>query len=538
MEHLSRRTLYTVFGIIIGVVGGLSMRPFLPSGDSDDMFTKFREVLFRVENNYVDDVESQQLIDGAIAGMLEKLDPHSIYITAEEQLRVAEDFKGSFEGIGVEFDVINDSITVVAAISGGPAEKVGVVSGDRIVAIDGKNAVGLEASDVPTKLKGKKGTKVTVTVARPGHEETVDFTITRGEIPLHTVDASFVDKDGVGYIKINRFADPTYDEMMTHLRKLSKEGMTKLILDLRGNPGGYMNRAISMADEFIDGGKIIVGTKSSRSGEEKEFESSNGQNYEKIPLIVLVSPGSASAAEIVAGAIQDLDRGLIVGETTFGKGLVQQQFPLSDGSAFRLTVARYYTPSGRLIQRPYSEGNEAYFTLDRRDDAEGDNLNHELDGKDTTRPVFETLGGRKVIGGGGITPDYVVKPDTLDPKSGSWEILTRNVVLEYVEGYMLSEEKNLRARYGKTVETYLRDFAVTDEMFDTFLDLAETKGIEVNRATIAHDRPLLKNRIKARIARIIWGDNAFYRVALQADKQFLKALTLFGEAEKIQKMAR
>ena len=439
----------------------------------------------------------------------------------------------------MEFDVIRDTITVVSPISGGPSEALGILSGDKIVKIDGKDAVGMDRSEVPNTLRGKKGTKVDVTIIRPGGTDPLEFTITRDEIPLYTVDASFVDDQGTGYLKINRFADPTYREMMEHLQKMSSKGMKRLILDLRGNPGGYLERAVRMADEFIDGDHKIVYTKSARLDEEEVFRSHKGQQYEEVPLIVLVSPGSASASEILAGAIQDLDRGLIVGETTFGKGLVQKQFSLSDGSAFRLTIARYYTPSGRLIQRPYENGRDSYYALEGREEGdEGENLDHSHDSQDTTRPTYQTLGGRTVIGGGGITPDYIIKPDTLNSKSGSWEIITKNVVWEYVEGYMASNGSSLRDGYEENFEGFLRDFEITDAMFERFLKMAEGKEIKIDRELIKADTPLLKNRIKARIARSIWGDTEFYRVALQADKQYQQALRLFPEAQRIAGMVK
>ena len=518
------------FGILIGIIAHRYIT--VPTGSTD--LDKFRQVLQTVEGNYVDDVDDEELMESAIAGMLDRLDPHSVYITAEEQRRVEEDFRGSFEGIGIEFDVVRDTIIVVAAISGGPSERIGIISGDRIVKIEGENAVGLTREEVPPLLKGEKGTKVSVTIVRPGFEKPLDFTITRDQIPLYTVDAAFMAQDDIGYIKVNRFADPTYAEFMKHMQDLSRQGMKRLVLDLRGNPGGYMDRAVRMADEFIGGRKKIVYTKSSRGTEEHTFYSEEGQSYEDMPLIVLVNPGSASASEIVAGALQDLDRGLIVGETTFGKGLVQRQFSLPDGSAFRLTIARYYTPSGRLIQRPYTDDLEAYYTLaDRTELEEGENLDHQNDPFDTTRPRFRTVAGRVVIGGGGITPDYIVRPDTLSAESGAWEIITANVVWEYVEGYMSREGTRLRTQYNEAFPRFLRDFAVTEEMFDRFLDLAETKGVSVDREHIEQDRPLLKSRIKARIARSIWGDNEFYQVALQTDKQYNTALRLFNEAEKI-----
>ncbi|MEP7220197.1 MAG: S41 family peptidase, partial [Bacteroidota bacterium] len=327
-----KKMWFTVFGLAAGILIGIYIQP-LVSGDSlYEQMRKFSEVLNTVQKNYVDEVQTPKLVEAAIVGMLGELDPHSVYIPAEQQKRVEEDFRGSFQGIGVEFDVVKDTITIVSAITGGPSEALGIQAGDKIVKIDDKNAVGMSRDDVPKQLRGPKGTHVVVSIVRQGTKAPMQFDITRDDIPLYTVDAAFVDENGTGYLTINRFAEPTYDEMMKNLDRMSGEGMKRLVLDLRGNPGGYMEKAIRIVDEFVPGGKRIVYTKSTRSTEEEVYTSEDGQRYEKLPLIVLVNAGSASASEIVSGAIQDLDRGLIVGETTFGKGLVQRQFSLADGS--------------------------------------------------------------------------------------------------------------------------------------------------------------------------------------------------------------
>ncbi len=419
---------FTIFGLAVGILVGMYIQPVISGDTVHEQVEKFQQVLTTVQKNYVEDVDTPQLVEAAIDGMLSRLDPHSIYIPAEETKRVAEDFRGNFDGIGVEFDVISDTITIVSPIAGGPSEALGIQSGDKIVDIDGKNAVGMDRDEVPNVLRGPKGTHVELTIVRPGVPRPMDFDVVRDKIPLYTVDAAFVNHDGTAYLAINRFAEPTYNEMMDNLARLKKEGMKRLILDLRGNSGGYMDRAIAMADEFIPGGHRIVYTKNDRDGVEDVYPSEDGQAYEHLPLIVLIDRGSASASEIFSGAVQDLDRGLIVGETSYGKGLVQKQFPLKDGSAFRVTVARYYTPSGRLIQRPYDKGRDEYFSGDDRPNfAEGDNEFHTKDLTDTSRPVHHTAGGRTVLGGGGITPDYIVKLDTLTPTS--IDIIRQNLVL-------------------------------------------------------------------------------------------------------------
>jgi carboxyl-terminal processing protease len=530
-----KKMWFTILGLVFGILLGIYIQPVISGDNIYDQIRKFNEVLATVQKNYVDDVDTPKLVEAAIVGMLNELDPHSVYIPAEQQKRVEEDFRGSFQGIGVEFDVIRDTITIVSPIAGGPSEALGILAGDKIVKIDGENSVGMPREDVPKKLRGPKGTHVEVLIVRAGTKEPLKFDITRDNIPLYTVDASFVDEDGTAYMAINRFAEPTYDEMMQNLDRLSQNGMKRLILDLRGNPGGYMEKAIRMVDEFIPGGKTIVYTKSEKSGQEERFTSESGQAYEKLPLIVLINQGSASASEIVSGAVQDLDRGLIVGQTSFGKGLVQRQFGLPDGSAFRLTIARYYTPSGRLIQRPYDKGRDEYYSMsDRAEDEEGDNLNHDHDAADSTRPVFKTASGRKVLGGGGVTPDYVVKLDTLTKLS--IDIIRKNLIWEYTEQLLNSQGQDLRKKYQGNFPEFSRNFQISDKMFDDFMKLAQAKEITVDPKMLALDKENLKTRLKARIARGIWGNNEFYQVALKEDKQYQTARTLFPEAMKVARL--
>ncbi len=533
-----KKMWFTILGLAAGILVGIYIQPVISGDNIYDQLGKFKDVLLTVQKNYVDDVDTPKLVESAITGMLSELDPHSVYIPAEQQKRVEEDFRGSFQGIGVEFDVVRDTITVVSPISGGPSEQLGIHAGDKIVKIDGQNAVGMSRDDVPKKLRGPKGTHVVVTVVRYGTADPLVFDITRDNIPLYTVDAAFVNPDGTGYLALNRFAEPTYDEMMKNLDMLSKQGMKRLILDLRGNPGGYMEKAIRIVDEFVPGGHKIVYTKSTRNSMEDVYMSEDGQHYEKLPLIVLLNAGSASASEIVAGAIQDLDRGLIVGETSFGKGLVQKQFPLQDGSAFRLTVARYYTPSGRLIQRPYDKGKEDYYKMtNRQEDEEGDNLDHTHDVADSSRPVFKTTGGRKVLGGGGVTPDYVIKLDTVTPLT--IDLIRKNLIWEYTERFTSSADgQKVRSQYADKFMDFLKNYDISEAMLSDFMKYAKDKGVEVKPDQLAADREHIKTRLKARIARTFWGNSEFYQVALQDDKQYEKALTLFPEANRVAKLGR
>ena len=360
-------TLSVVALVLVGTFAGMEINELISGDDIYLQLGKIKDVLVLTEKYYVEDVNTGQLTDAAINGMLDKLDPHSVYIPPRTFQRVTEDFKGKYEGIGISFRILNDTITVLETLGGGPSARLGLLSNDRIVKIDGKSAVGFTDSLVQKTLRGPKGTRVSVTIVRPGVTEPLVYEITRDEISLRSLDAAVMVDDEVGYIEANKFNEQTYNEMSQALANLKAQGMKRLILDLRWNPGGYLDQAVKVADLFLDGGTkehphLIVYTKARRPEFDESFPARTGDPYEKLPLIILINNSSASASEIVAGAMQDWDRGLIVGETSFGKGLVQRQFPLPDGSAFRLTIARYYTPSGRLIQRPYEGKDRSEYT--------------------------------------------------------------------------------------------------------------------------------------------------------------------------------
>jgi carboxyl-terminal processing protease len=497
--------------------------------DLYDNVKKFNEALTLVQKNYVDEVNTDKLTEAAIKGMLAQLDPHSNYITQEQLKRINEDFQGSFEGIGVEFDIVNDTITIITPISGGPSEALGILAGDKIVKIDGISAIGMTREDVPKKLRGPKGTKVTVTISRGGNPNLIDFEITRDKIPLYSVDASFMINNEVGYTRVTRFSQNTYDELSKALAELKKQGMKKLVLDLRNNPGGYLDQAFKIASMFIERGKKIVYTKSRIAAFNDEYISTGG-DFTNIPLVILVNDGSASASEIVAGAIQDWDRGLIIGENTFGKGLVQRQYDLSDGSAMRVTTSRYYTPSGRLIQKPYEGGEYKKMLLNLE---EGENIDHKNDAKDTTRPEYKTMGGRKVYGGGGITPDYIIKLDTLTEYSVQLRRL--NLFLEFANDYYNSNRDALKSNYSDFIK-FRDNFEVNSSMLDNFKRLAESKNITFNQEQWNQDLEFIITSIKSIIARDLWGNNGSMAVWLSADKQFEKALELFPEAERLAKL--
>ncbi|MBL7997876.1 MAG: S41 family peptidase [Candidatus Kapabacteria bacterium] len=532
------RTYLIGAAVLLGGIGiGAVMSPQLISGDSIyDQVQKFNTILNMASKNYVDDVDTQKLTEAAIKGMLNELDPHSVYIPAKELTKVEEDFKGSFEGVGVEFDILNDTITIVTPISGGPSEALGILAGDKIVRIDGQSAVGLTREDVPKKLRGPKGTQVRVDIRRAGESKILEFTITRDKIPLYSVSASYmVEGSDVGVIAVNRFSATTFDEVMESARKLRNDGMKKLILDLRNNPGGYMDQAYKIADEFVPGGYKIVYTKGRQANFDEELVSTSGGEFEKMPLVVMVNGGSASASEIVSGAIQDLDRGLVVGETSFGKGLVQRQYPLGDGSAFRLTISRYYTPSGRSIQRPYKDKSKYYGGVGRDEGEEGENITHNTDTKDSSKPKFKTLSGRTILGGGGITPDYIVKSDTINMFSR--QLRAKSVFHEYiVNTYMKDHGAELRAKYGSDLRAFMRGFTVGDDMIQGLRDMAKTKKVEWDDKGYKEDEDFIRTELKARVAYGIWSTNGSAAAYTSVDKQLQKALTLFPEAMKIAKL--
>jgi carboxyl-terminal processing protease len=529
MKKRFSTTTVSIF-IIVALLLGMQINKLI-SGDSIfEQLTKFKEVLSYTEKFYVDEVDTHKLVESAISGLLSDLDPHSVYIPVSQMSRVTEEFQGSFEGIGVEFEVLNDSLIVVAPIPGGPSEALGILAGDKIVKINDTSAVGIKREDVPKKLRGPKGTHVKVSIFRAGEKEIMDFDITRDKIPLFSVDVSYMLTKDVGYISVNRYSATTHSEFVEALTKLKGQGAKKLIVDLRNNPGGYLDQAFKMANELLPGGKKIVYTKARWKEFNEDFMSTGDGRCTDLPLIILVNTGSASASEIVAGAVQDWDRGLIVGETTFGKGLVQRQFDLPDKSAFRLTIAKYYTPSGRLIQRPYgSDPLEYRRAAYDRQEAEGENIQHQEE-KDSTRPVYKTAGGRPVYGGGGITPDYIAKSE----RASTYyiQLLSRGAFREYSILYADQHDKQIRAQFSN-LETFRLNFETDDTMIKQFDSLAVKKGIVIDNGQQEKDLSFIKTRIKAEVARILWGSEGWYSVMRADDSVLQKALTLFPEAEKI-----
>jgi carboxyl-terminal processing protease len=496
-------------------------------------YLKFKEILTYVQRDYVDKVDTDELVETAISRMLEKLDPHSVYIPAKELELAKSQLEGEFEGIGIEFNIIKDTIYVVAPLSGGPSEEVGLQSGDKIVKVDGDvvAGTGIDNRDVFDLLRGKKGTEVKVGIKRKGAKDLLNFTIIRDKIPQESVDASYMVNNEIGYIKVSRFAASTYDEFRQALTELKSEGMSKLILDLQGNPGGYMDRAINMADEFLRDNAMIVYTEGKQPRYNSEARAYREGQFERQPIIVLIDEGSASASEIVAGALQDNDRALIVGRRSFGKGLVQMPIPLDDGSELRLTISRYYTPSGRSIQKPYEEGSKEYSQDMRHRYEHGELFSADSIHFDDSLK-FETINkGRIVYGGGGIMPDFFVPLDTSNLSNASLgKLYNTNAIREYT---LLYYENNKAELEAMDYEDYRRDFEVSDKMLDDLFNIAREAGEEIDEEEMGQAIDFIRNRVKGLIARSVWGNDGAFPIFNQQNVILQKALDLFDEAERL-----
>jgi len=529
MNENSKYQIRLPIVLCLGLAAGIFVGATFSSGikkksDVGRELTKFRDVLTQIEEDYVDTVRASELVDDAIRHMLNRLDPHSSYIPVEERIVANEDLRGNFDGIGIEFNIFNDTIVVVTPLSGGPSEALGIISGDKIIKVDDKNMAGVHVTttDVTKALKGPKGTEVKVSILR-GKKE-INYTIVRDKIPQYSVDVGYMVDQTTGYIKVNRFSATTYDEFKTALQELKDKGMKRLILDLQGNPGGYMNMAIEMADEFLPNGEKIVSQKGKDNKYNAEASATSRGEFETGDLIVLVNEGSASASEILSGALQDNDRALVVGRRSFGKGLVQSPFELSDGSELRLTISRYYTPSGRSIQKPYEDGEEYSRDIISRYNhgeffhADSIHFNDSL--------KYQTLNGRTVYGGGGIMPDYFVPLDTTLNSHYLNELYTSTAIQEYTFNYA---EKNKPALEEKGFDSFLKNFVVTDKMLDDLVKVGMRNHVKADYKEMNKKKKLFQIHVKSQIARKIWGNKGFYPVFNETNEVFLQAIKLFDK---------
>tara|TARA_Y100001968_G_scaffold220700_1_gene203612 strand:- start:1771 stop:3342 length:1572 start_codon:yes stop_codon:yes gene_type:complete len=496
----------------------------IKSKDSYNKLKTFTEVLRLVNDNYYEDVDLDKIIDGAIVGMLDELDPHSTYIPSESLKNINEQFAGKFEGIGIEFDILDNYITVISPIPGTPSDRAGLQSGDKLIEINDTSAYKITFDEVFNKLRGPKGSKVKLTIKRPNIKETINITLIRDEIPIFSVLASFLIDNITGYVKINRFSSTTSEEFQNAVDLLLDEGMQQLVIDLRNNGGGLMDEAIKMVDLFVSSNDKILITKGKIIGSDNIYYASKKAPYKNIPVITIINRGSASASEIVSGAFQDLDRGIVVGETSFGKGLVQRQFPIySDGSAARITIARYYTPSGRLIQRDYDETYEEYYSdlIQENREATDSTLNE--------KPKYLTLKGRTVFGGGGITPDYHI-PSKNELSETSLNILTHPDRIIFNFASQLNPTVNqLYLNYNDFYEKY----QISKKEKITFIDVLKQKNINYDNEELNNDWNYIENRIKAEIASSIWGKQFLFKTNVKTDDQVQAVFNYFKEASKL-----
>ena len=508
---------------------GMVAAAWSQSSDFEEQGQKFNTLLYYMDQLYVEDTDMESLVETAIVNMLEEMDPHSVYIPAEELQAADEPLNGNFEGVGIQFNIFRDTIMVVSPISGGPSEKLGIMAGDRIVTVDGEvvAGTGVTNKDVQRLLKGPKGTLVTVGIKRGNDPELLTFEIIRDKIPIFSVDASFMVAPGIGYVKVNRFSKSTMSELYKAFAKLQQEGMEDLILDLQGNGGGMLRTAIQMADEFLSEQKLIVYTEGRSFPRDDTYARIPGR-FEKGRLVVLIDQGSASASEIVSGAVQDWDRGLIVGRRSFGKGLVQRPVNLPDGSAVRLTVQKYYTPSGRCIQKPYDEGVDAYRMekFDRYDTGELMSLDS-LDLPDSLK--YETrLRGRTVYGGGGIVPDVFVPLDTTDNSAYFSSILRKGLDNRYALTYVDSRRAELEAAYP-TEDVFLEKFEVTGQMLEDFQAFATDEGVEFDKEDWSKSGDAIALRLKAMMGRNLLEQSTFYRVISGLNESLERAIEILQD---------
>jgi carboxyl-terminal processing protease len=514
---------------------------------------KFEQAYLYVSNNYPDENMTERTED-ALESMFKGLDPHSVYIEPSLSDNIDDEFSGKFQGIGVQFNVIQDTITVITAIAGGPSDALGIRSGDRIIKIEDESAIGFSNEDVRNTLRGPKGSEVDVTIKRPNVKDPIEFTIVRDDIPLYSIGAAYMMDEKTGYIKMDKFIQTTHEEFMEAMKDLQDKGMERLLLDLRGNPGGYLSQAVAITEEFFPRGTKIVSTKSRHTRFTSAYYSRRDGFFKDKPLMILVDEGSASASEIVSGAVQDHDRGWIVGRRTFGKGLVQQQYELVDSSKIRVTISKYYTPSGRLIQKPYNKkgGEEyAYEIYQRGVDAKGDAMEFVSHVPDSLK--FATDAGRTVYGGGGIVPDHVVQPDTAQSKIVANYMLRNRVGFNFVRDYLDENGDSFRQKWENNFEEFNKEFTWSEEQMDEVFNRLKEKNMVVTDTLSKPDFKsdtlfvpeghleeiewMPRGLIKAELARQVWGLKKYYPVRNKLDETIDEAMKMWDEVAKLEEYA-
>ncbi len=497
------------------------------SGSQAATNDKISSLLDYIEYQYVDTINKKELVEKTVTSMLQSLDPHSSYIPASDFDAVNEPLEGNFDGIGVEFNIIRDTIRVITPIVGGPSEKIGIKAGDKLIKVEGKTVAGVEITNkqVFEKLRGKRGSLVNVSILRTGIKKMLDFKITRDAIPLYSLDASYMIDATIGYIKISKFAATTYNEYIKAFNELSKQGMKKLILDLRGNPGGYLNAAVDISDEFLANGLQIVYTQG-KANPKKTYKATEHGSFENNPLVILIDEGSASASEIVAGAMQDNDRGTIIGRRSFGKGLVQDQMQLPDGSAIRLTIARYYTPTGRCIQKPYSEDKDEYYNEEYDRYKNGELLNADSIKLDK-KQQFKTPEGKTVYGGGGIMPDVFVPIDTAKSNSFLNKAFYAGAINTFAFEY--ADKNRDKIKSFATAKNYIAKFEVNNAILEEFYQYCEKQNLKLVNLNKEATNTALKPYLKAFIGRDVFDKDAYYPIINKNDKCILKATEVLSK---------
>lgn len=526
----NRLSVYMPLLLALTLIVGIFLGNRLKSGSNQRLENfvsarsgKINAILDLISTAYVDSVSTNDLVEKVIPEILKNLDPHTIYIPAKNMQEVTEEMTGNFSGIGVQFSIQNDTVMVVDVVSGGPSSQLGILPGDRIVSVNDTIIAGVKVDNdrVMKLLRGEKGSIVHVGIKRRDIKELIDYKITRGEIPIYSVDVSYMIDDVTGYIKVSRFAEKTYDEFMEGMDKLNKEGVQRVVVDLRGNPGGYLTAVIQMVEEFLESGQPILYTEG-KSQPRKVYKTEKNGAFANKEIVVLIDEFSASASEIFAGAIQDNDRGWVIGRRSFGKGLVQEQIPMLDGSALRLTVARYYTPSGRCIQKSYKGGNEEY-----SQDIMNRMVHGEFQVADSIHFAdslkYETIHGRTVYGGGGIMPDYFIPADTTGYSEYFSKLVQKRLIYEYAFDYADSRRETLKKfKASGEIKTYLENQNVLAD----FVSYAAHHGVAEDKRGLKISGKIIDTQLKAYIARNILGDNGFYPIIMDIDRTLLKAIDI------------
>jgi carboxyl-terminal processing protease len=537
MSTLTRvRFLFLLTGILLLVNPLINIAFAQQRSDPKETVQKFASLLQMINYYYVDSTNQAQLTEDAIVSMLKELDPHSVYISKDEIQRANEPLQGNFEGVGIQFQIYHDTILVVAAVPGGPSDKLGILAGDKIITINGEDAFGSKVSNsfVMERLRGTKGTKVKIEIFRKGTKGLIEYTIIRDKIPINSIDATYMLTEDIGYVKLTRFARTSISEMKESIAKLKQEGMKSMVLDLRNNSGGFLDVAIDLSDEFLPSEKLIVYTQGLRSPRQ-DFKATSRGGFEKGKLIIMVNEGSASASEIVAGAIQDWDRGLVVGRRSFGKGLVQRPFELPDSSVVRLTTARYYTPTGRCIQKSYEEGADNYYEDLTKRFKHGEFVSADsIHFPDSLK--YYTPSKRVVYGGGGIMPDVFIPLDTTFSSKYYTDILRKGLLNEFVINYMEKSRDDLKVQYPD-LAVFRKSFDVDEILMNRFTEFAASKEVPLDKDGLEKSGKEIKYVLKGLIARNLFDVSAYFEMISPIDHELMRAIEVMHEDNLFRKLS-